>query len=485
MIKKLNLFRNTFVSFSPGVISIFVSLFSIPLFLNILNSSYFGQYLIQNLFFTLGFLLNFGIYRLIIINNMIKDKFASSLKNTFYIQINIVLSLFFSTLIFFSMYLINLRFNFSTLDLILNKYIFIGLILSSIFFSIESIQKINEKFYQLAFFNLSFNALSFSAPAFYLYFKSNYYHDYIILSYPEELISIVVFLKILSVLIFFLILLDQKKIGNLLSLTNKMRLKKKDFEEIFYATNQSLIFFLNNLTDKFLVKITLGNSFLTLYSVPQQIAAKSTILVTGISSVFFPKISKISSLERKKVYLRYVVKITIFFSGFISFCIYPFIDPLIKFWLKNSFNEIYVPLIKVFLFYSFFASLNFLISQFIDSEKKIKNNTIIDISFFFVTLIFFFISMKLKMLIFFAASICLREVLIFCFKCYHYNLTSLIKYEIKPIIFFSIFLILGINIVNIYFYIISIILIIFYSLSYVKIKDIVQNFKKIFNISNV
>ena len=93
--------------------------------------------------------------------------------------------------------------------------------------------------------------------------------------------------------------------------------------------------------------------------------------------------------------------------------------------------------------------------------------------------------MKLKMLIFFAASICLREVLIFCFKCYHYNLTSLIKYEIKPIIFFSIFLILGINIVNIYFYIISIILIIFYSLSYVKIKDIVQNFKKIFNISNV
>ena len=138
MIKKLNLFKNTIISFSPGILSIFVSVFSIPVFLNILDSSYFGQYLIQNLFFTLGFLLNFGIYRLVIINNSIKNKTTSNLKNTFYIQINIFLSLFFSTLIFFSKNLINLRFNFSTLDLILNKYIFIGLVLSSIFFSIES-----------------------------------------------------------------------------------------------------------------------------------------------------------------------------------------------------------------------------------------------------------------------------------------------------------------------------------------------------------
>ena len=101
MIKKLNLFKNTIISFSPGILSIFVSVFSIPVFLNILDSSYFGQYLIQNLFFTLGFLLNFGIYRLVIINNSIKNKTTSNLKNTFYIQINIFLSLFFSTLIFF------------------------------------------------------------------------------------------------------------------------------------------------------------------------------------------------------------------------------------------------------------------------------------------------------------------------------------------------------------------------------------------------
>ena len=69
-------------------------------------------------------------------------------------------------------------------------------------------------------------------------------------------------------------------------------------------------------------------------------------------------------------------------------------------------------------------------------------------------------------------------MLIFCFKCYYYDLKSLIKYEIKPIIFYSIFLILGVNIVNIYFYIISIIFIIFYSLSYLEIKNIAQNFKK-------
>ena len=87
------------------------------------------------------------------------------------------------------------------------------------------------------------------------------------------------------------------------------------------------------------------------------------ILITGISSVFFPKVSKIRTTLRKKSYLNYVVRITIFFSGFICFVSYPFVDPVIKLWLGDSYIEKYTFLIKVFLFYSLFASLNFLISQ--------------------------------------------------------------------------------------------------------------------------
>ena len=61
--------------------------------------------------------------------------------------------------------------------------------------------------------------------------------------------------------------------------------------------------FLNNVTDKFFVKLTLGNSFLSIYSIPQQIAAKSTILVTGVSTVFFPEISKKTKNFKKKNFL--------------------------------------------------------------------------------------------------------------------------------------------------------------------------------------
>ena len=47
-------FQTSFVSVLPGLISIILSLISIPLFLKILNNSYFGQYLIQNIFLSLG-----------------------------------------------------------------------------------------------------------------------------------------------------------------------------------------------------------------------------------------------------------------------------------------------------------------------------------------------------------------------------------------------------------------------------------------------
>ena len=241
---------------------------------------------------------------------------------------------------------------------------------------------------------------------------------------------------------------------------------------------------MNNLTDKFFVKITLGNSFLTMYSVPQQIAAKSTILITGISSVFFPKVSKIRTTLRKKSYLRYVMRITIFFSGFVSFLSYPFIDPVIKFWLGNSYNEAYTFLIKIFLFYSLFASINFLISQYLDSENNIKINSIIDIFFFIVSLILFFISMKYKMLTLFAASICAREIMLLIYKSYYYKLATILKDEAIPILIFSFFLLLGLYITNILFYLITVIFMIFYLLYFLKINNFFIVFKNLVNKFN-
>ena len=232
------------ISGSPGIISIFLSFFALPIFLKYLGSGFLGQYIIQNLFLTISFVLNFGIYRLIIINNNTKNKVINTLRNTFYLQINLILSILASLFIFWFIYELNKIKDIETFDLILNKYLFIGLIVCSIYFSIESIQKNNQKIFHLAFFNLIFNGVSFAAPAFYLLLKDIFTsNSFYVLEYPEELIKITVIIKIISLILFYFISIYQNTILNIFKKIRLTKFEKNDLNEIFYATNQSFIFF--------------------------------------------------------------------------------------------------------------------------------------------------------------------------------------------------------------------------------------------------
>jgi O-antigen/teichoic acid export membrane protein len=218
-------------------------------------------------------------------------------------------------------------------------------------------------------------------------------------------------------------------------------------KEIFFATIQSLSFFLNNITDKIFVKITLGNQYLSVYSISQQIAAKSTVLITAISTVFFPKVSKEIRNSRKKKLFKYIIRITIVFTGLINFFSFPFLEIILQFWLGKNFSSTYAYLLKIFLFYSFYASLNFVISQYLDSEKLNKNNSLIDISFYFISIFFFlFIFIyKIEKIELFAYVILIREFLLLLFKYFKFNIYFKdLKNELLISILMTIFFIISI-----------------------------------------
>ncbi len=449
-------FQTSFVSVLPGLISIILSLISIPLFLKILDNSYFGQYLIQNIFLSLGFVLNFGLHRLIIIRSSVKNNLIKIKQNSFYLFLNFILSFSVSIIIMIVMSLVLKNYNFSTLELLYNKFVFLGLVLSSIYFSLDSILRIYNKFYILAIFNLVFNSISFTLPSFYLFYKSISISDFVVLSYPNEIFYIVVFVKLISIIVIYIYLINQSYIKNIFSIKEIYnRNLLSDFKEIFYASLQSLSFFLNNVTDKFFVKLTLGNSLLSIYSIPQQIAAKSTILVTGVSTVFFPEISRRQRISRKKNFFKLIIRISILFTGILNFIAFPFIEPILKLWLGSSFNPAHTILLKCFLFYSFYASINYVISQYIDSEDQNKTNSLIDMSFYLITLFMFVICYKLEILILFALTTIIREFLIFFYKYLKFkSFFDDLKSESILFVVISIFFILGIIYNNLYFYVI-------------------------------
>ena len=50
--------KNILVSLTPGILSIFLTFFSIPIFLNYLSKDIYANYLIQHFILTLGMILN-------------------------------------------------------------------------------------------------------------------------------------------------------------------------------------------------------------------------------------------------------------------------------------------------------------------------------------------------------------------------------------------------------------------------------------------
>ena len=98
-----------------------------------------------------------------------------------------------------------------------------------------------------------------------------------------------------------------------------------------------------------MIKIFLGSTSLAIYSIPQQISGKLSVLSDGLISVFIPRIS-----SRKKNYDNKNIFNSNFYGffyliGLLLFLINPFLDNIISWWLGENNNSKIIFLFKIFL----------------------------------------------------------------------------------------------------------------------------------------
>ena len=429
---KINIYsKNIIISSIPGFISIVLSFFSIPIYLNYLGLEKYGNFLILHIFLTIVMITNFNLGKIASIK---MQKFSNNNRKSIIsttIFVSFIASFFVSSALYI-VYLFAIN-HYSGLVLYNDKLFFFALFISNIYVNLENICKGVRHYYLSSVSNLIFYSFSLSMPALFIISDSKIYGNI------QTLFEISIFFKILSIFLLIITFAYKKFFNsNILS-----ELIIKDF--ILYSKWQTLsstyvqIF---DFFDKYLIKIFLGAANLTLYSIPQQIAGKLSILSDAIIAVFIPRIS--SRKTTKDILNIFNSNFYIFFYliGISLIIINPFLDEIIKWWLGKNINLKIIYLFKIFLLVSFYICITHIISTFFDTQYKSKKNSQIET----IILIFFIfgliVSVYYKDINYFAYTILLRAMLTFVIKAIvvRKNLINFKMLIIQNLIFCLIFL---------------------------------------------
>jgi O-antigen/teichoic acid export membrane protein len=388
--------NNILVSIVPGILSIFLSLFSIPIFLNHLSNGIYANYLIQHFILTLGFILNLQLGKITSIkiqslNNQNKKNF---IKTTIFFTL--FLGIILSTLTYMFMIIVLKNYNLFQI----NFSILIGLILTIIYITLEYIAKGLSCFKETSFSNLIFYSLSMSVPAFLVLSSIN---ENLILN---NLFNISLIIKFLSIFYLFIIL-SNKKI--FVGAKIKLKLIKTFIFHSKWMTLNALYNQIYDYLDKHLIKISMGSSMLIIYSIPQQIAAKLTIISNSIISVILPKLAfKKKSDDKLKIftanfYLFY------YLVGTSLIIFLPLYETVLNWWLKDGYSIEILKLFKIFILLTFLGSCSNIIISLYEANSIEKKNTTLETFSIFPFLLGLFLSLNFKNIYFFALVLMIKE----------------------------------------------------------------------------
>ena len=371
--KNIKFVKSGIILSLPGLISICVSLISIPIHLKIAGVENYGNYIIFHFLLTISTILNFGIGKSIVIsmNNFpvkIKTIAFQGIKYTFLICLITATILIF--LFLKNKYLFNFFFQTNTIT----YYFIISVVCTILYLSLEGILQGYEKYKHISFFNFIFFSLSLSLPSLILVFKN----DLIL----ERLILMATSLKIICILaMLFLIKFNNfiKRSNNNILITN---LKKN----CKWLTLNSILVQFYDIFDKYLLKIFFGPIALATYSIPQQLTGKLSIFSKGFSAVLLTILSK-----KKVSYYNFnkTIKIFLIIIPALILLIFPTYHLFLNFWLGDDFNQTILDLTKIFSISAIFAcASHILITQF-EALQVLKRN----LKFEFILMPFFLISL--------------------------------------------------------------------------------------------
>ncbi len=397
---------NIIVSSAPGFISIFLSFFTIPIYLKYLGFEQYGNFIILHFILSIAMITNFNLGKIasIRMQKVIKDNKILIISTTIFASF--ISSGFVCLIIFFiCLFITELNNNIIFLNY---KILLLALFFSNIYITLENISKGLKYYYLSSIANLIFYSFSLSIPAFFILF------DFKTFGNTNSLFQVSLNIKIIAILLIFITLIYKK----LIKLNFKLLIIRNFFASVKWLTLSSAYIQIFDFLDKYLIKLFLGAASLSLYSIPQQIAGKLSVLSDGLISVFLPKISSSKKKERLEILnanfygFFYVV-------SFILILINPFVDELLTWWLKANSNLSITYLFKIFLIISFYICITHIISTFLDTQNLSKKNSLIETLVLIFFMIGLFISVYYKNINFFAYSMLIRSIIAFFIKAFY------------------------------------------------------------------
>ena len=357
-----NLIKKSSILSLPGLISIFISLSSIPVHLNLAGPESYGNYIIFHFILMLSVTLNLGIGKstAISINNFPKENKKISFKAIKYsMNISCLIFLTYCCLVLINFFIIK-NSNFYVYSFLL----LIGSIITIFFISIEGILQGNRKFEIVSVLNLFFFSLSFSVPSLLLLINNNFS--------LVELIMFSILIKLTTVILIFIIIYNKKYIKKSKSKILFINLKRNSK----WITLNGILTQFYDLLDKYLIKYFLGPVALTIYTVPQQLTGKLSIFSKSFSAFLLPDLSK---KKVDNVDFEYSLKIFTCILPLTIFILFPFYEIILKFWLTKSFNKEILDLTKIFSLSVIFSCISHILVTKFEATKKLDKNLKIEL----------------------------------------------------------------------------------------------------------
>ena len=368
----------------PGILSILLSLTSIPIHLSIAGVENYGNYIIFHFVLIISSVLNLGIGKSIAVsinNHPKKNKEISyrGIEYTFFVIFVTLLIL----IIFFN--LKQFSFISKLIDNTLISYFLFGIVLTILYSSLEGIFQGNRMFKFLSFFNFFFFSLSLSLPSLILLINAE-------LSLKKLIIfsMIIKFLTIgLMLLIIFLNDLVSKSNNRILFLNLKKNAR--------WLTLNSILVNFYDLFDKYLVKIFLGPIAIATYSIPQQLTGKLSILSKGFSAYL---LTNLSSKKHDNSVFNYSLRIFLNIIPILIFILFPLYELFLNFWLNDQYSQKILLLTKIFSLCAIFSCASHILITKFEASKTLSRNLKIEFLFMpiFIYSLYFFTKGKFSLI---------------------------------------------------------------------------------------
>tara|TARA_Y100001958_G_scaffold157985_1_gene154545 strand:- start:2435 stop:3796 length:1362 start_codon:yes stop_codon:yes gene_type:complete len=420
-IKINKLLINSSILSLPGILSILLSLISIPVHLSIAGVENYGNYIIFHFLLIISSIFNFGIGKSIVvsINNYPKKNKEicfQGIKYTFFV----ILIAFF--LLFILLNLKQLSFFSKLINPSLIFHLLFGISLSILYSTLEGIFQGTRMFKFLSLFNLIFFSLSLSLPSLILLLNEG-------LSLKELIIFSLIIKFLASFLMFFLILSK-----NLILKSNNQILFLNLKKNARWLTLNSILIHFYDLFDKYLVKIFLGPIAIATYSIPQQLTGKLSILSKGFSAYL---LTNLSSKNHDNVDFNYTLKIFLQIIPIFILILFPTYEIFLNFWLNEQYNQNILLLTKIFSLCAIFSCTSHILITKFEASKTLDRNLKIEFLFmpFFLSSLYLLTSHNFS-LIDISFLILIKEVILLIFR------LNLLRSIIKNLIFHYFYILL-------------------------------------------